>query len=93
MKRRLFKDRLQEDLKDPAFARVYEEADLPVRVALMIAKIRETLGITQAELARRMGTKQQVVSRLESGEDINPRLDTIERAARAMGKHLELTFH
>jgi len=92
MKKRLFRDRLKEDLKNPVFAKAYEEADLPVRLAIMIAKIRERLGITQGELAKRMGTKQQVVSRLESGQEINPRLDTLEKAARALGKHLELSF-
>jgi ribosome-binding protein aMBF1 (putative translation factor) len=92
MKKRLFQDRLKEDRKNPIFAKAYEESDLPVRLAIMIAKIRERLGITQGELAKRMGTKQQVVSRLERGDDINPRLDTLEKAARAMGKHLELSF-
>ena len=92
MKKRQFRDRLKEDLKNPSFAKTYEEADLPVRLAIMIAKIRERLGITQGELAKRMGTKQQVVSRLESGQEINPRLDTLEKAARALGKHLKLSF-
>jgi predicted transcriptional regulator len=92
MRKRLFRDRLKEDLKSPAFAKAYEKAELPVRLAIMIAKIRQRLGITQGELAKRMGTKQQVVSRLERGDDINPRLDTLEKAARAMGKHLELSF-
>ena len=92
MKRRLFRERLKEDLKNSAFAKAYERADLSVRLAITIAKMRERMGITQGELAKRMGTKQQVVSRLESGEEINPRLDTLEKAARALGKHLELSF-
>lgn len=92
MNRRAFRERLKEDLRNPVFAKAFEEADLPVRLAIMIAKIREKLGLTQGELAKRMGTKQQVVSRLESGEEINPRLDTLEKAARALGKHLELSF-
>lgn len=91
-KRRMFRDRLKEDSKDPKFAKAWEEADLPVRLAVRIAQLREARGFTQKDLAHRMKTRQQVVSRLERGEDINPRLETLERAAHALGKHLEVVF-
>jgi ribosome-binding protein aMBF1 (putative translation factor) len=90
--RRLFRDRLKEDLKEHSFAKAYQESDLSIRLAISIAKIRERLGLTQGQLAKRMGTKQQVVSRLEQGEEINPRLETLERAARALGKKLDFSF-
>jgi transcriptional regulator with XRE-family HTH domain len=50
----------------------------------MLAEIRETKGVTQAELARRLGRPQSYVSKYESGER---RLDVIEfmEVAHAMG--------
>lgn len=92
MRRRTLRDRLKEDLKDKSFASAYEAEALPVRLAVTIARLREARHLTQKDLAHRMKTRQQVVSRLERGEDINPRLETLERAARALGKHLEVVF-
>jgi predicted transcriptional regulator len=50
---------------------------------------RRAAGITQAELARRMGTTQSAVARLEA-EGANPRLSTLGLAVRACGRHLEI---
>jgi ribosome-binding protein aMBF1 (putative translation factor) len=91
-KRRLFRDRLKEDMRTAEFAEAYRASELPVRLAVRIAQLREAGGLTQKDLAHRMKTRQQVVSRLERGEDINPCLETLERAARALGKHLEIVF-
>ncbi len=88
----LFKDYLKAQLKDPAFKKAFNKADLPVRIAIALAQLRERRGLTQGQLAKRMGTTQQVVSRLEKGEEINPRLTTLAKAAEALGTHLELAF-
>lgn len=50
---------------------------------------RRAAGLTQAELARRMGTTQSAVARLEA-KGANPRLKTLEAAVRATGHHLEI---
>ena len=46
-------------------------------------------GLSQTEVAARMGTSQSVVARLESGE-IDARLSTLQRYAVAVGQELEL---
>jgi predicted transcriptional regulator len=46
-------------------------------------------GMSQTEVAARMGTSQSVVARLESGE-IDARLSTLQRYAAAVGRELEL---
>ncbi|MGH8571099.1 MAG: helix-turn-helix domain-containing protein [Gammaproteobacteria bacterium] len=57
--------------------------------AQLLKRIRTEAGLTQAELARRLGTTQTAVSRLERW-DANPRIATLERAIRATGNHLQL---
>jgi transcriptional regulator with XRE-family HTH domain len=49
---------------------------------------RAAAGLTQAEVARRMGTSQSVVARLERA-GANPRYATLDRALRATGHRLE----
>jgi predicted transcriptional regulator len=52
---------------------------------------RLSLGLSQTEVAARMGTSQSAVARLESG-DADVRLSTIERYADALGHHLNWTL-
>jgi transcriptional regulator with XRE-family HTH domain len=52
--------------------------------AALIRSARSYAGLTQADLAARLGTKQSVVSRWECGRD-EPRLSTLARIMRACG--------
>ena len=54
----------------------------------LVAKARKAEGLTQEQLARRMGTTQSAVARLEAGMS-NPTLRTVEKALRACGHTLE----
>ena len=54
----------------------------------LLRQARAAAGLTQAEVARRMGTSQPVVARLERPGS-NPRFATLERALRATGHRLE----
>jgi transcriptional regulator with XRE-family HTH domain len=58
--------------------------------AVLIRDTRRQSGLTQSELARRMGVKQSVIARLE-GRRSNPTLATIDRALEAMGHRLEIS--
>jgi len=54
-------------------------------------KARADAGITQADLAERMGTTQSAVARLESGRGKqSPSLSTLRKYARALGCRVEL---
>jgi ribosome-binding protein aMBF1 (putative translation factor) len=53
-----------------------------------LAAHRVALGLSQTEVAARMGTSQSAVARLESG-DADVRLSTLERYADAIGQRLE----
>ena len=56
-----------------------------------LARKRRELGLSQTEVAARMGTSQSAVARLESG-DADIRLSTLERYAAALGHQLEVSL-
>ncbi|MDI1464299.1 helix-turn-helix domain-containing protein [Catellatospora sp. KI3] len=74
------------ELNDPNFMSDANNRRLLVQV---LAQIRRTMNLNQADLARRMNTTQSAVSEIEKGEK-EPRLSTLQRYARALG--LELQF-
>lgn len=90
--RRLFSERLHEDLKNSKFRKAYEEEELPVRLAIEIAKLREKKGITQVNLAKKLGTKQQVISRIEKLKQTNLTLGMLQRIAKALDARLLVQF-
>jgi predicted transcriptional regulator len=53
-----------------------------------LARARRESGLSQTELAARMGTSQSAVARLESGE-LDARLSTLERYADALGRAVD----
>ncbi|OIO06608.1 MAG: hypothetical protein AUJ52_11860 [Elusimicrobia bacterium CG1_02_63_36] len=82
---------LSGEMKDPEFRRLYQEADIELRVALEITKAREAKKMSQRELADALHTKQQTVSRIERGAQ-NVTIETLDRIARALGKGLQVKF-
>jgi transcriptional regulator with XRE-family HTH domain len=77
--------------KSPDLADALEEGEPAFQVTREILRARREEGISQAELARRMGTTQSVVSRLERMEGV-PNLRTVFAAAKALGRTVELRF-
>lgn len=68
------------------FSRALQQIDL----AMLVREMREDAGLTQAELARRIGTTQSVIARLEDAEYTRHSLSTLERIAVACGVTLKL---
>ncbi len=89
---RTFQERLREDLKDPAFRKHFEEERRALDLALKIAKLRQRKRLSQQEFARLMGTSQQAISRIESGEYEGFTLKTLQKIAEATGTHLKIEF-
>ena len=89
---RTFKSRLREDLKDPEFKRHYGEERQALQLAVKIAALREQKGLSQQELAARMGTSQQAISRIESGQYEGFTLKTLEKIAEATGMKVKIDF-
>lgn len=61
-----------------------------VDLALLVREMREDTGLTQAELAKKTGTTQSVVARLEDAEYTGHSLSMLERIASACGVGLKL---
>jgi len=58
--------------------------------ALQIRMARTRAGVTQAELASRLGVTQQQVQRLEDPDKSNPTVATLRSIARALGMRLRV---
>lgn len=78
-------------LKDPKFRKALRETEVEYQVAraLVLARVKNKL--TQKELARRMGTKQSVISRVESAKT-TPSLSFLKRLAKVLNTDLVIEF-
>jgi ribosome-binding protein aMBF1 (putative translation factor) len=77
--------------KDKNFAKEYEDGYEQFKVGVLLREARESAGLTQEELARRLKTKKTAISRIENhAEDI--KLSTLERVAGALGKRLHVSI-
>jgi ribosome-binding protein aMBF1 (putative translation factor) len=63
-----------------------------LRLVRQMAHARRRAGLSQAQVARRMGTTASAVSRMESDSPGNLTLDTVERYAHAVGAELSLSI-
>ncbi len=61
-------------------------------IAVMVKRARTAADLTQTELARRAGTTQPVIARIESGRVFTTSLDLLDRIARALGGRLSVEF-
>ena len=91
-KTRKFRDRLREELKSKEFAAEFrKEYDL-AKLGLALAELRASKGLSQQQLAKRVHTSQQAISKLERAEGSGCTLTTLIRIAKATNTHLKLSF-
>ena len=83
-------DRMAGD--SPELRRLTEEARTNATVAQLIYAARMKAGLSQAQLAERIGTKQSVISRLEDADYEGHSLNMLQRIASALGQCLEIRF-
>jgi ribosome-binding protein aMBF1 (putative translation factor) len=98
MRRRKFKsgalqhayDRYVDD--KPNSIASFEEEMLHARIAKRIHDLRVEAGISQRELAHRIGTSPSAISRLENTKYRGHSLSMLQRVAAALGRGIELKF-
>jgi len=83
---------LEEQLRDPDFAERFKRAGEAWDVALQLAALRERAGLSRVELARKLRTTQQQISRLESPNYEGHSLSMLRRVARALNAHVRVIF-
>jgi predicted transcriptional regulator len=76
-------------LRDPEFRGSYEAQKPEFKLAKQLILARRRAGLSQAEVAKRMGTTQSAVARLESGAG-SPALRSLRRYAEAVGCQVQL---
>lgn len=93
MKAITLNDVIKEQMKDKAFAVEYERELLINAIARIVVKLRQHKCLTQSQLAKKVGTTQSVIARLESGHDSRvPSLDMLARIANATHTKINIAF-
>ena len=83
----------EHSLKDPEIRLHYEEERAKSAIAAAVKAARVRAGLTQAELAKKIGTTQSVIARLEgTGDQREPSLSLLARIAAACHGKLEFGF-
>ena len=92
MKKTNFDSYLKEQLKDKDFAKRFQQAGEAWDVSLKIAALRKEAGMSQKELAKKLGTSQQQVSRLESPSYEGHSLSMLRRVAEVLDADVHVVF-
>jgi len=92
MKKTNFDRYLDEQMKDAAFAARFEQAGEAWDVALQLTALRQQAGLSQKDLARRLKTSQQHISRLESPAYEGHSLSNLRRVAQVLKARVRVIF-
>jgi len=84
-------DYKKEKMKEPAFAKAYEEIQPELNVIRAMIEARTSQNLTQKQLAEKTGIAQTEISRLENGTR-NPSIKLLQRLAEGMDMVLDVSF-
>lgn len=82
------KEHIREKMKSPEFKKAWKKLDPEFELIESMLKARERSGLTQTELAEKIGTKQPALSRLERGGFEKATIETLKRIAEALDAEL-----
>ena len=86
-----FHETLNEQLKDPAFKKEYDELEPEFAIINAIVDARKEMGLTQKQLSELTGITPADIRKRETG-NANPSFKTVQRLAAAMGKKVKISF-
>lgn len=85
-------ERLRENFQDEEARYAYVDAFLNASIAAQIKSYRDAEGMSQQDLADKIGTKQSGISRLENANYSSWKVETLRKLARAFGLRLRISF-
>lgn len=86
-----FEDSLKRVLKDPEFKREYDALEAEFSLIEQLIAKRLEKGLTQKDLAKKIGTKQSAISRLEGG-GFHPTFALLNKVAEALGAKVRVSL-
>lgn len=78
----------KEFIRDPEFKKVWEDSRMEFEILAKLTRLRNEKGLTQKELAEKMGKHQQTISKIEKREK-SPTLTTLCDLANALDVDIE----
>ncbi|HLD23067.1 MAG TPA: helix-turn-helix transcriptional regulator [Sulfuricurvum sp.] len=85
-----FQHHLNESLQNDDFKTAYEQKELRFKIIDILVGLRLQYKLTQGELAKKLGTTQTVISRIENGS-VNVGIDFLQKLGNAFNKKIEIT--
>ena len=82
---------LKGQLKDPAFKKEWEKSEASFKVTMELIRARIEGKVSQRQLAKKAGTTQAVISRIEN-MTVSPSIGLLQRIAESLGRKLEIKF-
>lgn len=86
-----FDDHLKELMKNPKFRKEWEDSEAEYQLSCRLIEARFKKNLSQRELAKRVGTSQAAIARIE-GMNANPSLSLLKRIASALNTKLQISF-
>ena len=78
-------------LKDPEFKKAYDALEIEYSIIEQMINKRLEKGMSQKQLADKIGTRQSAIARLESG-NTNPTIAFLEKVSKALGGKLQISL-
>jgi len=86
-----FQPYLEQQLKNPLFKKYYDEFGMQLDIAFKIHQLRKKQRMSQSELAKKIGTTQSNIARMEIGNQ-NFTIITLHKIAKAFKRELKVEF-
>lgn len=86
-----FQKYFKNQLNDKKFKKLYDEYGKQLKIAYRIIQLRKKQKITQLELAKKIGTTQSNIVKMESGKQ-NFTIDILSKVAQALNKELKISI-
>ena len=88
---RQFSEYHEEQMRDPAYRAAFDALKPEFAIARALIRARDAAGLTQADVAQRLGVTQPAVARMESGRNVS--IKSLTRYATAVGKTITVEIH